>query len=198
MSRAGTPRLVGRLGALDQRLLDRLGGVESELLDHVLPGLGRAADYGRLWIAVAGILVLTGRPDARRAAARGLASLAVASTTANVVAKGRFGRIRPVTDLVPPVRWLRRAPMTTSFPSGHSASAAAFATGAALEMPAAAVPLGGLAAAVAASRVVTGAHFPSDVAAGVLVGVGAAAFTLRVRRRGPSRTTTDRAPRRRR
>jgi membrane-associated phospholipid phosphatase len=172
-----------KLTALDQRLLDRLGTVESGLLDHALPRLGRAAKHGRLWFGVAGALVLTGRRDARRAATRGLVSLGVASGIANIVAKQAVRRVRPTVDLVPPVRWLRRAPVTTSFPSGHSASAAAFATGAAAEMPVLAVPLGGLAAAVAISRVVTGAHYPSDVVTGVLLGAGVAATTLRWRRR---------------
>jgi membrane-associated phospholipid phosphatase len=171
--------LVGRLTAVDQRLLDRLGAVESGVLDHALPRLGVAANYSRLWIGVAGLLVLTRRRKACRAAGRGLASLVVASTVANVVAKGSARRARPSVDLVPPVRRLRRAPVTTSFPSGHSASAAAFATGASLEMPILAVPLGVLATAVAASRVATGAHYPSDVSVGLLLGMGVAAFTLK-------------------
>ena len=173
--------MVDRLMATDQRLLDRLGGVESGVLDHALPRLGVAANYGRLWMGVAALLVLTGRPDARRAAVRGLASQALASGVANVVAKGAVRRVRPTTDRLPAVRLLRRAPVTTSFPSGHSASAAAFATGAALEMPALAVPLGCLAVAVAVSRVVTGAHYPSDVVTGVALGAGAASLTLRWR-----------------
>jgi diacylglycerol kinase family enzyme len=41
------------------------------------------------------------------------------------------------------------------------------------------VPLGALAAAVGASRVVTGMHFPSDFAAGFATGVAAGALTLR-------------------
>ncbi len=176
--------MVDRLRVTDQRLLDRLGRVESGFLDHALPRVGVAANYGRLWMGVAGLLVLTGRPDARRAAVRGMVSLGIASGVANIVAKGAVRRGRPMTDRVPVVRLLRRAPITTSFPSGHSASAAAFATGAALEMPVLALPLGCLAAAVAASRVVTGAHYPSDVVTGVALGIGAASLTLRAARRG--------------
>ena len=66
----------------------------------------------------------------------------------------------------------RRVPMPTSssFPSGHSASGFAFAGAVAGSLPGIAVPLRGLAAAVAYSRVHTGVHFPGDVIVGSLVG----------------------------
>jgi undecaprenyl-diphosphatase len=160
-------------------VLDHVAAVESTALDRVLPPLGVAANYSRLWLGVSAALVLTGRADARRAVVRALISVAVASATANVLAKGLSRRVRPVVGQLPAARRLRRAPVTTSFPSGHAASAAAFATGVSLEMPALAVAAGGLAAAVAASRVVTGAHYPSDVAAGAVLGVGIGTLTLR-------------------
>ncbi|GHI29723.1 hypothetical protein Sdagh_14530 [Streptomyces daghestanicus] len=87
-------------------------------------------------------------------------------------------RARPVLDPVPLVRQLKRQPITTSFPSGHAASAAAFATGVALESPAWGAAVAPVAAAVALSRVYTGVHFPSDVLAGAALGAGAA-FAVR-------------------
>jgi len=108
-----------------------------------------------LWIAIAAGLAATRRLRARRAALRGLAGLAIASTASNVVGKRLTQRVRPVTA-VPRARRLAGGPRTTSFPSGHAASAAAFATGVALEVPALAVPVGAVAAAVGASRVSPG------------------------------------------
>jgi undecaprenyl-diphosphatase len=175
------PQLHQRVNSLDKRVFDYVAAHDSSVLDHVLPRLGVAANYGRLWLGIAAVLVLTGRPDARRAAVRGTVSLALASATANVVAKGLYPRVRPHDGGVPESRRLRRAPLTTSFPSGHSASAAAFATAAALEVPALALPLGALALAVAVSRVVSGAHYPSDVVAGIALGLSAAAVTRRRR-----------------
>lgn len=61
-------------------------------------------------------------------------------------------------------------PTSSSFPSGHSAAAFAFATGVGHEWPAVGVPLRGLAAVVAYSRVHTGVHYPGDVIAGSLLG----------------------------
>jgi len=112
---------------------------------------------------------------ARRAAWRGLAA---ASAATNILGKSLTARDRP-HDKVPGARQLNRAPRTTSFPSGHAASAAAFATGVALEKPSLAAPVIIAAAAVGASWVVTGMHYPSDVLAGFTIGAAAGALTLR-------------------
>jgi undecaprenyl-diphosphatase len=61
-------------------------------------------------------------------------------------------------------------PASASFPSGHSASAAAFAAGASSVLPALGAPLGVAAASVGYSRVHAGVHYPGDVVVGALVG----------------------------
>ncbi len=149
----------------------RLAGLRGTPLDRLVPPLTRAADHGRLWLGIAAVLSTGGRPQ-RRAALRGLVSLGLASAIANVPAKLASGRSRPDLDPVPMVRRLRTQPTTSSFPSGHSASAAAFAVGVGLEQPWLAVPVGALAAGVAYGRVHTGVHYPGDV----LVGLGLGAL----------------------
>lgn len=147
--------------------------------EPLLPRLSRSANHGLLWFgAAAGIAALGSSARSRRAALRGIASLAVASAAINTVGKGTVRRQRPVLDMVPVIRQLKRQPFTTSFPSGHAASAAAFATGVALESKSWGAVVAPVAAAVAASRVYTGVHYPSDVLAGAVLGVGAA-FALR-------------------
>ncbi|MFF7356714.1 diacylglycerol kinase family protein [Streptomyces filipinensis] len=103
-----------------------------------------------------------------------MTSLALASITVNTVGKRSVGRARPILDALPVVRHLPRQPFTSSFPSGHAASAAAFVAGVALEAPQLAAALAPLAASVAFSRVYTGVHCPGDVLAGAALGVGAA------------------------
>lgn len=147
--------------------------------EPVLPRLSRSANHGLLWFgAAAGMAALGSSARSRRAALRGIASLAVASAAINTVGKGAVRRERPILDLVPMVRQLNRQPFTTSFPSGHAASAAAFATGVALESKGWGAVVAPVAVAVAASRVYTGVHYPSDVVAGAALGIGAA-FALR-------------------
>ncbi|HEX3491919.1 MAG TPA: phosphatase PAP2 family protein [Streptosporangiaceae bacterium] len=173
----------GRVGTVDRAIMARIAAIQSPMLDEVMPRLSRAANHSVLWVGVAAGLALTGSRPARRAAGRGLASVAVASAVSNVIGKGLTGRARPSAEVPPARRLTHGQPRTTSFPSGHAASAAAFATGAALELPALAVPVGALAAGVGASRVVTGVHYPSDVLAGFAIGVGAALLTRRLARR---------------
>jgi undecaprenyl-diphosphatase len=173
----------GPVGTVDRAIMARIAAIQSPVLDEVMPRLSRAANHSVLWLGVAASLALTGSRRARRAAGRGLASVAVASAVSNVAGKGLTGRARPSAEVPQARRLTHGQPRTTSFPSGHAASAAAFATGAALELPALAVPVGALAAAVGASRVVTGVHYPSDVLAGFAIGVGTALLTRRLARR---------------
>jgi undecaprenyl-diphosphatase len=74
-------------------------------------------------------------------------------------------------------------PTSASFPSGHSASAFAFASGVAARLPVVAMPVHGLAGAVAYSRVHTGVHYPGDVLVGSVLGTMIAQITTRSVRR---------------
>ncbi|WP_328912594.1 MULTISPECIES: bifunctional phosphatase PAP2/diacylglycerol kinase family protein [unclassified Streptomyces] len=158
----------------DRALFADVAGRHWPGAEPVLPRLSHAANHGRLWFAVAAGMAVAGGKSGRRAALRGLGSLAVASLTVNTVGKGAVRRSRPLLDAVPAIRRLRRQPVTSSFPSGHAASAAAFAAGAAAESGAWGTALAPVAASVAFSRVYTGVHYPSDVLVGCALGVGAA------------------------
>lgn len=148
-------------------------------VDPAMSRLSRAANHSRLWMAIAVLLATFGRRFGKRAAVRGIASIAITSAVTNLPAKLLAGRARPDTALVPEVRRLARVPTSTSFPSGHAASAFAFATAAALEHRQSRVPLFALATAVAYSRVHTGVHYPGDVLVGAAIGAGVAQATTR-------------------
>lgn len=149
-------------------------------LEQAMRRFGRSADRSLLWMAISGAMVASGRPELRRAAVRGLSSIAVTSLLANQVGKRSLKRARPSLTHFPALRLAYRVPVSNSFPSGHSASAAAFAVAVAAEAPAVAVPIGLLAAGVAASRVYTGVHYPSDVAVGIAIGAAVAGVGTRI------------------
>lgn len=142
----------------------------------MLPALSRAANHSRLWMAIAAVAASVGGRFGKRAALRGLLAVAGASFLSNIPAKLAFRRARP-SHAVPIARRLARVPISTSFPSGHAASAFAFATGVAIERPALAALVYPLAVGVAYSRIYTGVHYPTDVVAGAAIGAGLALAT---------------------
>ncbi|MGY1437057.1 bifunctional phosphatase PAP2/diacylglycerol kinase family protein [Streptomyces reniochalinae] len=188
-----------KLSTWDRSLFRHVAVTDWPRAEGVLPRLSRTADHSKLWTGAAAAIALSGvgGPRARRGALRGLASVAVTSAVVNTLGKGAFGRSRPVLDDVPVIRRLKRLPTSTSFPSGHAASAAAFATGVALESRGWGAVVAPVAASVAFSRVYTGVHYPSDVLVGATLGV-AAAFGVRAvldaRRRVPPAQALVEAP----
>lgn len=162
-------RILSTLDAWDRRLFNRLTRRERGVVDTGLKRLSNSANRSVLWIAIAGLIAILGGRRGRRAAFRGLISIAITSTLVNLPLKYLARRDRP------PIRRGDRPlpvsiPGSFSFPSGHSASAFAFATGVALEEPRLLAPILPLAAGVAYSRVHLRVHYPLDVLAGAAIG----------------------------
>ena len=160
---------------MDAAVYAAVAATPTPTLDRALGRLSQAADYSRLWIGAGALLALLGGPDGERAAALGLGSLGVTAAVVNVGMKPLGRRRRPDREArgVPLVRHVP-TPGSSSFPSGHSAAAFAFATGVGHTLPHAAVPVRALAALVAYSRVHTGVHYPGDVLVGALTGAAIA------------------------
>ncbi|WP_226363814.1 bifunctional phosphatase PAP2/diacylglycerol kinase family protein [Pseudonocardia abyssalis] len=147
-------------------------------VDGAMKALSTSANHSLLWFAVGGVLAAR-RGSSRKAALRGLFSIAAASTTANAVLKPLLPRRRPAASELPAYQKLPYPPTSSSFPSGHAASAAAFATAVAMESPKLGLAVAPLAATVAYSRVHVGVHWTSDVVAGAAVGTGIALLSRR-------------------
>lgn len=175
-ARGVVPRPIRRADLATFRALARR---EIPVVGPLLPRLSRAADHSRLWVVISAAVAVLGGRFGRRAAARGLLAIGATSALTNLPAKLLTGRTRPDLAVVPEIRRLARVPSSTSFPSGHSASAFAFATGASLEEPRLRLPLYALAGAVATSRVYTGVHYPGDALVGAAIGVAVARASTR-------------------
>ena len=172
-------REAGReLLSLDKAVYSAVQSTPTPQIDLALARISRAADHSKLWMGMAALMAASGRRP-RRAALMGLGSLAVTSATVNLAVQPIPRRRRPsVTDSVRTHGV--RMPGSHSWPSGHTASAFAFATGAGGELPELDSALRLAATVVAYSRVHTGVHYPGDVVAGSMLGTVLAQVTAAV------------------
>jgi membrane-associated phospholipid phosphatase len=164
------------LGAVDLAVYQAVADTPTPELDAPVRRLSNAANYSRLWLGVAAAIAVLGGRRGRRAALEGVLAIGVTSATVNLGIKPLAQRRRP--DRAGSAMFAARhvpMPESTSFPSGHAASAFAFAYAVGRHLPGLAVPIRLLAGAVAYSRVHTGVHYPGDVVIGSIVGAGTAA-----------------------
>jgi undecaprenyl-diphosphatase len=139
-------------------------------LDQLFYALSSAADHGLLWLAL----------GSARAARRGEPAIALKlgallgaeSILTNGVVKSFFRRVRPPEHFThdAPLPYGMRRPITSSFPSGHAATAFMAAT-LLSEGTRAGPAYFGLAGLVAYSRVHVRMHHPADVLGGAALGL---------------------------
>lgn len=186
--------LIG-IGTLDHITFHLMNGAwTTPLLDTLMPALSWAGNLGAVWLVLLGAIAAFGKKTGRKIALAGLVALAIGFASSEVI-KEITMRPRPFAVL-PDVSLLVDAPHSYAFPSGHTTSAFAAASGAALAARRflGKVPIWGwgmlaLAATIAYSRLYVGVHWPTDVAAGVFLGLasGWAGVWLALRRwRKPS------------
>jgi membrane-associated phospholipid phosphatase len=131
------------------------------------PALSGFGEHAAGWVAAG--LVGAARDRGRRREWLVGTGAVVAAHAAAVLVKRVVRRARPRADDVPP---LCATPSRLSFPSAHACSMAAAATAFA---PMVGVPAGiGATAAMGVSRLLLGVHYPTDVAAGIVLGAGVA------------------------
>jgi undecaprenyl-diphosphatase len=166
-----------RIRNLDRALFRAIFGVKWAPLTSLMRAFTIAGSAGAIWgfLAAVGFL-LTGLEPSRLLIPW---TAIAASWTVAEGAKYLFERTRPFlwdTEIAP----LIKTPSSSSFPSGHSATAAAGAITLSVLYPpfAPVLVLAGL--LVVLSRVYLGVHFPFDVLAGIVIGIVTSAVVLTV------------------
>ena len=138
-------------------------------LTHGMKAASTVSAGSTLWYFLALTLVVRGKPEASFRAVMALLATAV---VVGAVLKPAIGRERPAVSL--DANLAATAPDTASFPSGHAAGAAAGAYSLSRIWIAGAPLLWSMAAVVTVSRLYLGVHYPLDVLAGLLIGLGCA------------------------
>jgi len=116
-------------------------------------------------------------PNKRAAAWRLLIAVAFTWTVNEFMLKPFVDRARPF-EVDTAITIIDARPTTAAFPSGHAAMAVAGAVAGSRMIPWSAWAWWPLALIVAVSRVYIGVHWPSDVVAGALIGLGTTWFVL--------------------
>ena len=155
--------------AFELQILDSLQTIHTPVLDRIMIGFSRLGDFGLIWIILDVILLLI--PRTRTAGKVLLLGMLLEAIGVNIVLKPLVARIRPY-EVNPAVELITKEMWDYSFPSGHTAIAFTAVTGLYLMKM---KPLWQIclpvAALIAFSRMYLYVHFPTDVLAGVFLGI---------------------------
>lgn len=146
-----------------------------QALVRVLVIISRLGD-GVFWYVVIGALAFLGGTEERDVAMQMVLAGAL-NLPLYLWLKRSIGRPRPFVQC-PDIRACARALDKFSFPSGHTLHAFTFLVICSWYFPPAALALVPVVALIAVSRVALGLHYPSDVAAGAVLGTAVAAGVL--------------------
>jgi undecaprenyl-diphosphatase len=162
---------LAELGILDS--IQQIFGCK--FLDAVMPVITRFGDGGIFWIAVA-VLLLCFKKTRKIGLTVGL-SLAIGFLVGNLFLKNVVARIRPY-DLNPDFPLLIGKLHDFSFPSGHTLASVEAAVSIFLYNKKFGTPAIILAVLIAFSRLYLYVHYPTDVLASLILGVGVAVVSF--------------------
>lgn len=159
---------INQITFQELQILDWISTFHNECLDTILPAISSFANGGIGWILLS--LLLLCFPKYRKTGLTMACSLLLCLFIGNLTLKPWIARIRPysyfpeMTLLIPPLD-------DFSFPSGHTFASFASATALFLSYRKAGFVSYLFALIIAFSRLYLYVHFPTDVLAGILLGI---------------------------
>lgn len=167
---------LNRLAAREHAWLERVNGMRLPRWEVVLFRAVSRLGNGIFWYALMGALIVWHGYTALPAVAHMLAA-GLVGTLLYMWLKGATERPRPY-QACPTICCLTAPLDRFSFPSGHTLHAVTFSIIATAYYPALAALVWPFTLLVAASRLVLGLHYPSDVVVGALLGAAIAGLSL--------------------
>lgn len=151
-----------------------LQGLHNPILDKIMIVLSTLGDAGIFWILVGFILLIPKKY--RMLGFQTLVAMAITFIIGNLILKNLIARDRPCW-IDPSVLLLVESPADYSFPSGHSMNGFTASVTLLLGDKKLGIPAVILATLIAFSRLYNFVHFPTDVLAGIGIGIVVAIFT---------------------
>lgn len=151
----------------EEAVMHWMDGIGSPMLDSIMSAITGIATHAIVWFAIC-FLMLFGRRS-RRYVVPVVISIVLAYVISDFILKPCIDRVRPFEELG--LEIIVSAPVTSSFPSGHTASSFAAAVALWFYDRRLGIPAVTLAALVAVSRVYLLVHWPTDVIAGAILGI---------------------------
>lgn len=149
-------------------LLYALQGIHTPVLDKIMVFVSTLGNAGILWIAIGVLLCIF--PKYRKCGAQMIVSMALTFIVGNLLLKNLVARQRPCW-IDPNVTLLVASPGDYSFPSGHSMNGFTAAVTLLCYDKRLGIPAVVLASLIAFSRLYLFVHFPTDVFAGIVIGI---------------------------
>ncbi len=160
------------MNSFESGILDKINEIfSSEFLDTVMPVITKLGDKGIIWIILT--LVFLCFKKTRKIGFSMALSLIIGYLVGNLFLKNVVARIRPY-NLNPEISLLVPKLSDYSFPSGHTLSSFEAATAIFIRNKKLGIPALVLAVLIAFSRLYLYVHYPTDVLAGVVLGIGIA------------------------
>ena len=150
-----------------------LQNIHNPILDKIMIVLSTIGDAGLLWIGVAILLICMKKY--RKCGLQVAVAMLLTFIVGNLILKNMIHRDRPCW-IDPSITLLVKSPSDYSFPSGHSMNGFTASVSILLCDKKLGIPAVILAAAIAFSRLYNFVHFPTDVIAGIVIGIVSALF----------------------
>lgn len=161
-------------------ILDALQTIHTFVLDKIMVFITSLGNAGWFWIALGLVLLCVKRY--RKYGALVLLALIFSALFGNIILKPLVARQRPCW-INNAVQLLVQVPKDYSFPSGHTQASFAAATALFTENRKAGICAYVLAVLIGFSRLYLYVHFPTDVLAGLVIGIGCGLLSAYIIRR---------------
>lgn len=161
--------MMSLLQRLDSSILVFIkNNMHSFTMDKIMVITTSLGDLGFIWLLIAALLIINKKY--RKVGIMAIVALILATVLGEGILKHLVQRIRPSAD-IPAINLLIEKPLSYSFPSGHTTSSFAVAGVLSKYLKKYSLVFLGLASLIAFSRLYLYVHYPSDVLAGIILGL---------------------------